>query len=263
MPKAVATSSSSSEEDLTAFQSVAVSFEDITSQSKAIAEQAKRRVAGSRKRSRQSEQQHAGDAGAAPGEQDGGGEDEAGPSDYLTPVQTQVAAALDSLLGGQLRVKLPGPKRLRREAEAAGQAEAAETAAQAADGAFRFFARVLPGLAAVLEPEELPLVKGGNAFPDTFRRSRAPPGVQAAAALPALAVDGAALLAAAGTAWTGGSSANGGGGAGGGPGSQKKKKKKGVLGEGVVLEGRPFVPHEERMRRLVGAPGAAAEGVVC
>ncbi|GFR42138.1 hypothetical protein Agub_g2984 [Astrephomene gubernaculifera] len=309
--KSSSSSSSDSSEDLTAFQSVAVSFEEITSKQKEVAEQAKQRLSGTRKRNRTSNKS----IGNCTQEHDSGGEDEDGPLDQLNPIQLKVAAALDSLLEGRLKVKLPGAKRLRREARAAEKAEAAEAAAAApgsAGGAagwqFRFFSRVPAGTAVVLEPEELPPLKG-TPFPDTFRQRRAPPVEAAAAALPALAVEGAAILEAATAVATAAAAAaaaaarversggsrkeergtgNGGGGEGagtsgrgtgegeeqggegaGGEGSggaseqgaaglskrqlQKlKKKQKRGLGEGVVLEARPFVPQEERMRRLTG-----------
>ncbi|KXZ44755.1 hypothetical protein GPECTOR_63g9 [Gonium pectorale] len=243
MPKKeTASSSSSSEEDLAAFQSVVVTFEDITSKQKEVAE--------------------------------------------------QIAAALDSLLEGRLRVKDPGPKRLKKEAKAA----AREAAEAQADGGFRFFARVQPGAAVVLEPPELPPLEG-TPFPDTFRQRREPPAEAAAAAMPVLAIDGEAILAAAaaaaaaargGVAAPSGREASGqqqqrapdGGGGGegasnqagetpGGPGSSSGKgKSKGAkaqakaepwkpkrkFGEGEVLEAKAFVPHDERMRRLVGTP---------
>ncbi|GLC40287.1 hypothetical protein PLESTB_001598600 [Pleodorina starrii] len=282
--KAASSSSSSSDEDLTAFQSVAVTFEEITSKQKEVAEQAKKRIAGSSTRKRNVEKKSArAENGLGAGEESGG-EDDDGPMDQLDPFQLKVAASLDSMLEGRLRLKEPGPKKRRREARAAERAER-EVEAEPG-GTFRFFARVKAGEPVVLQPYEPPQLPG-TPFPELFRSRREPTAEEAAAALPALAVDGAALMAAAaastaaaeargtagGTSGGGGSDASAAAALAGSPkkGKQqpqqqqkkekkKKKQKQQQLGEGVVIDPRVFVPHDDRIRRLVGAgvgPGLA------
>ncbi|GLI59603.1 hypothetical protein VaNZ11_001533 [Volvox africanus] len=237
MPKKPASSSSSSSEaDIAAFKSVAVSFEEITSKQKEIAEQAKQRIAGTTKRKRSIGRKNvAAEQDGADEMQDSGADDDDGPWDQLDPVQLKVAAALNSLLEGRLQLKAPGPKLLRREARAAGRAQ--EKADADAGRAFRFFARVKLGELATLEPYD----------------------EQAAAALPMLAVDGPDLLTAAAkglpTAAVGVLLEE--------PRQQKQKEKqrknshRGQLAEGVVVDPRISVPHDERIQWLVGGSSGA------
>ncbi|GIL77056.1 hypothetical protein Vretimale_3228 [Volvox reticuliferus] len=250
--KSASSSSSSSEEDLAAFRAVVVSFEEITSKQKEVAEQAKQRIAGAIKRKRYVGRKiAAAEEDGANGVKDNGADDDDGPWDQLDPVQLKVAAALDSLLEGRLKLKAPGPKTLRREARAAGRA--LEKADADAGGVFRFFARVKPGEPAALEPYEASPPKG-TPFPELFRLRRNPAAAEAAAALPMLAVDGAALLTAAAKASTAAAAAMGlvieq-------PGQQKQKQKQQKthrhLQEGVVVDPRISIPHDERIQRLVG-----------
>ncbi|GIL58681.1 hypothetical protein Vafri_13676 [Volvox africanus] len=256
MPKKSASStSSSSEEDIAAFKSVAVSFEEITSKQKEIAEQAKQRIAGTTKRKRSIGRKNVGaEQDGADGMQDSGADDDDGPWDQLDPVQLKVAAALNSLLEGRLKLKAPGPKTLRREARAAGRTQ--EKADADAGGAFRFFARVKLGEPAGLEPYEAPPPKG-TPFPELFRLRRNPGKEEVAAALSMLAVDGPDLLTAAAKVLPTAAAA-----ALGllnePPGQRKEKQKqrkkshRGHLGEGVVVDPRTSVPHNERIQRLVG-----------
>ncbi|KAG2495377.1 hypothetical protein HYH03_006645 [Edaphochlamys debaryana] len=223
-PADSSSSSSSEDEDFAAFAACAVSFEDITAQQKQIAQKAKERVG--RKRPRPTKERS---EGAADGE-GGNASDDDVVTDVLDPAQIKIAAALDAMLEGQLRVKEPGPKRLRKEAKAAARAEAEEAEAAAGPGGFRFFAAVAPGAPALLEPDDPP-PPPGTPFPETFRRRRAPDPGAAAAALPALAagvqplVEAAAAAAAAGAAAGGGSGEGGEGSSGKGEGGKGKKGK--------------------------------------
>ncbi|KAG2439950.1 hypothetical protein HXX76_004069 [Chlamydomonas incerta] len=290
MPKKTASTSSdsSSDDDLAKFQSVAVTFEDITSNAKDVVEKAKRRISG-RKRKSEKKGDGEGDEGTRAGSDDDGDD---GPLDYLTPVQLKVAAALDSVLEGRLRHKEPTAKRLKKEAKAAAKVAAADAAAGGAAGGFRFFPRVAAGVEVVLEPEEQPLPQG-TPFPEQFRQRRSPAGWEAAPALAALAADGAAILSTAraaaakhaaavgarppvlcsicgaGVGEAGSGAVGATGGAGGAPqGKKKKKNNKGgaepavkpgrKLGEGVVVEPSGHVPHDVRMQRLLGTTPVAS-----
>jgi hypothetical protein len=94
----------------------------------------------------------------------------------------------------------------------------------------------------------------GTPFPDVFRKRRSANARDAAAALPALAVDGRELLQRAGSARAAaGSSAPQPDAAASRAARREGGPPQGPLGTGVVVEGkRPFVPHDVRISRLLG-----------